>query len=99
MHYDFEVGHVNLASYLNEMKMKLFVSRDVFLVDQHHSNTMGPRCHCLLAFRPNTRQETSKTKQWRKQLSGEKTTFDWACGRETEDKRFVQSLVTPLQGA
>jgi hypothetical protein len=44
--YDFVVGHVNLASYIEELSYGEELSKKFFLADQHHPSRMG---HAVLA--------------------------------------------------
>lgn len=98
--YDFVVGHVNLASYIdNELEWDISHARKVLLKDGdvHHPDEFG---HAVLAHLlldlvvDKERAENIATigATARKSPVG-KTPFRWACGTENQNKRFVQSRV------
>jgi len=105
--FDFVVGHINLASYFDELHAEKMLSfedlKGLFLADAHHPNVAG---HMAVSFlllnllrgkgdwstltNTNTKVETESIAQ-PKQSKIEK--YDWFCGNETEDKRFIQSRI------
>lgn len=87
--YDFVVGHVNLASYMKEMKLDFGQAHQAFLADHHHPNPLG---HAVLAnlLLDFLRDETRVPKE---RLLAKKYTFEWACGNETGQKQLIQRLV------
>jgi hypothetical protein len=92
--YDFVVGHVNLASYLQELDFGFYNFIRHFLADWLHPSQLG---HAVLAFLiidlitdedrlpPVYAGETFSKRT--------KTPAQWTCGNETDDKRLIQSLV------
>ena len=105
--FDFVVGHINLASYFDELHAEKMLSfedlKGLFLADAHHPNVAG---HMAVSFlllnllrgkgdwstltNTNTKVETDSIAQ-PKQSKIEK--YDWFCGNETEDKRFIQNRI------
>lgn len=105
-HYDFVVGHVNLASYIQELNLTEEIAKKVFLADQHHPNAIG---HAVVGFlllellirekdivsQDILLEESNNGKLATMTANGKKPTYQWNCGTETEGKRFVYRRVQP----
>jgi hypothetical protein len=87
--YDFVVGHVNLAKYMESLGLPKAMALDI--LDTHHPNVRG---HLLLAYLLNDllvnehRREKPKRPQPNKQHS-----FQWMCGDTTPPQRLVRDLM------
>jgi hypothetical protein len=98
--FDFVVGHVNLASYFDELSDMLGLDdlKRLFLADAHHTNRLGHLAESFLLL--NLLRGEG---EWSKGKSDEVVTgqprqnwlekYDWSCGNETEDKKFLQSRI------
>lgn len=94
--FDFVVGHVNLASYFDELHAEKMLSyedlKNLFLSDRHHPNVAG---HLAVSFlllnllRGKGEWSTSTTKMKKNKLEK----YDWFCGDESEEKRFIQNRI------
>lgn len=107
-HFDFVVGHVNVASYFDDIPLPFQDTKQLFLADNHHPNGMGHLAisYLLLAMlrggqsewlddSHNQQQEAlpSSSNQQSKDIPAVIENFQWHCGNETEDKRFIARQV------
>ncbi|GFH56577.1 hypothetical protein CTEN210_13053 [Chaetoceros tenuissimus] len=94
--FDFIVGHVNAAAYLDEQKTITFEEKkSLFLIDMHHPNNAG---HLMISFlllnllkSPDKRIDSISHDHSNKSSTVEK--YNWFCGNDTEDKRFVRDRI------
>jgi hypothetical protein len=88
--YDFVVGHVNLASYIEELSYGGQLSKKFFLADQHHPSRMGHAvlAHLLLDLVVDEKRQVTGLRN-----TTQKTPFQWACGTESAEKRLIQKRV------
>lgn len=94
--FDFVVGHVNVASYIEDLELKKpNQMKRLFLADRHHPNEAG---HLVISFlllnllRGVSSSSSSGEKiGLKKQRHSEQ--YEWFCGTENEDKRFVRSQI------
>lgn len=98
--YDFVVGHVNLAAYVEELKWGQQLSSKHLLADKHHPNALGHAlvAHLLLHLMIlDDDQEESPPMATPNAATAStmstKTPFQWACGNATEEQRLIQSRV------
>ena len=103
--FDFVVGHVNVASYIEGLELKFEDMRTLFLSDAHHPNKTG---HLVISFLllnllrgfPNSadmdlldhEQRHHHQQHWNSSLKHSEQ-YTWFCGTENEDKRFVRSQI------
>ena len=100
--FDFVVGHVNVASYFDELRMKENDLKQLFLADAHHPSAAG---HLSIAFLllDLIRGKGSGGKAGSERRKGtdvdlpsqhlHRPMYKWFCGTESEAKKFVQSQV------
>lgn len=94
--FDFVVGHINVASYLDETKgsLGLLDEKDVYVVDGHHASKSG---HITAAFL--LLNLLKGTGPWTPNPSAVTTgddysiKYEWPCGTNTEEELFVKSKV------
>jgi lysophospholipase L1-like esterase len=111
--FDFVVGHVNLASYLDELNPPDFDTlKQVFLADAHHPNQAGHSAiaFLLMSFLRGTGAGSNSpsnannidTMEHNRTLTSpsshqsddeEIEIYNWYCGNETTQKRFLQSRI------
>lgn len=98
--FDFVVGHVNVASYFDEMRGLLDVNemKKLFLADAHHPNNVGHLVitflllHLLRGIGTEVNMDFgTQTKQG--SASKDAAKYKWFCGIDSEEKRFVRSQV------
>lgn len=95
--FDFIVGHVNVAAYLDEQRKITFEDKKrLFLIDMHHPNNAG---HLMVSFlllnllkSPDKRTNLISHDQ-SKHKSSTVEKYNWFCGDDTEDKRFVRDRI------
>ena len=99
--FDFVVGHVNVASYFDELGMKKNDLKELFLADRLHPSATG---HLAIAFLlldlirgkerdGMPRSEIRKDAVVPSKRQQQPPLHKWLCGTESEAKRFVQSQV------
>ena len=106
--FEFVVGHVNVASYFNELDVKEASLKEIFLADRLHPSAVG---HLAITFllldliRGKESRSITKSKHGRRDTDMNVSidvpskhqqrpqAYDWLCGTESEAKRFVQSQV------
>jgi hypothetical protein len=88
--YEFVVGHVNLASYIDELQWGMKFLKKFFLVDTWHPSRMGHAAlaHLLLDLVVDEDRQVATDAN----ITTKKTPYQWACGKGT-GKRFIQSRV------
>lgn len=94
--FPFVIGHVNMASYVDELTIPSectsFENCDMLLADVHHPNEFG---HLLASYLMlNFLKPRPTSPSLPNQLNRTRTKYTWACGNETEEKNFLQRLVT-----
>jgi hypothetical protein len=94
------VGHLNLASYVdNELEWNISHARKVLVKDGDdcHPNEFGHAVLAHLLLDLVVDKERAENITTAGMAAGNnpvaKTSFQWACGTETESKRFVQNRV------
>jgi hypothetical protein len=89
--YEFVVGHVNLASYVEELQWGNEFSKKFLLADLHHPSRMGHAvlAHLLLDLVIDEERQVSNTRNY----TTPRTPFQWACGTESTEKRLIQNRV------
>jgi hypothetical protein len=89
--YEFVVGHVNLASYIDELQWGMELSRKFLLADKHHPSRMGHAvlAHLLLDLVVDEDRQVVTVAN----ITNQKTPYKWACGTESTEKRLIQSRV------
>mmetsp|Transcript_16016 Transcript_16016/g.30221 ORF Transcript_16016/g.30221 Transcript_16016/m.30221 type:complete len:668 (-) Transcript_16016:52-2055(-) len=95
--YDFVIGHVNVASYLDDLPLSFDETKQLFLADGHHPNHLG---HLTISYLLVTMLQGKEEYFVSTNLTDHKKTSTasmWFCGNETWDKRFVQSQVIQQQ--
>ena len=104
--FDFVVGHVNAASYFDELGdlQDMNEMKRLFLADQHHPNDTG---HLVITFLLLHLLRGSSTdahldldiqpKQGNVSSKGT-AQYKWFCGTDSEEKRYVRSQVTEYDG-
>jgi hypothetical protein len=101
--FDFVVGHVNLASYFdNELEdIDFGTKRALFLADQHHISNAGhvATSFLLLTLLRGQGEWVAPNDNAVERILPEledhgHTNYTWQCGEETEEKRFLKSLIT-----
>jgi hypothetical protein len=103
--FDFVVGHVNVASYVDELKVPNCDHhrgpKCIFLSDKHHPNSFGHltttflMLHLLRGEGELYTNTTAATKSLHPlQQSKQHTKYEWHCGNETEEKRIIQRAIT-----
>jgi hypothetical protein len=101
--FDFVVGHVNVASYVDELKVPDCdrYRRCIFLSDRHHPSSFGHLTttflllHLLRGAGQLYTNTTVATKSLHPlQQSEQHTKYEWHCGNETEEKRILQRVLT-----
>jgi hypothetical protein len=90
--YEFVVGHVNLASYIDELQWRLKFSKKFLIADKHHPSRMGHAAlaHLLLDLVVDENRQQIVTDA---NITTPKTSYKWACGTDTVEKRLIQSRV------
>jgi lysophospholipase L1-like esterase len=104
--FDFVVGHVNLASYLDELlnPPDFFSLKQAFLADRSHPNQAG---HSAIAFllmhllrgtgvgsnTPSNANSIDTSASFPHSHDDEIEAYNWHCGNETTQKRFLQSRI------
>lgn len=95
--FDFVIGHVNLAAYIEEFQYGKCSDRSTcpFLGDKHHPSELG---HLVTSFLLLNLMDPSKkfllppTKE--DGVHSNLYKHEWLCGTETSEKRIVQQAVT-----
>ena len=95
--FDFIVGHVNVAAYLDEQKTMSFEDKkSLVLSDRTHPNNIG---HLITSFLLlNLLKGTGK---WSNSIDRDNTNYEadtvekytWFCGNNTKNKRFVRDRI------
>ena len=105
--FDFVVGHINLASYFDELHAEKMLSfedlKGLFLADAHHPNVAGHMAVSFLLLNllsgkgEWSTSMTTNTKVENESIAQPKQSkvekYDWFCGNETEDKIFIQNRI------
>ncbi len=89
-HYDFVVGHVNAAKYVESLTLGHKESKAFLIADHHHPNERG---HMVLAYLLNDLVLNEKRSEKPKALHQTQPAYTWMCGNETREKRLVQELL------
>eukprot|EP00980_Cylindrotheca_fusiformis_P005067 scaffold1073_cov98-Cylindrotheca_fusiformis.AAC.6 len=95
--FDFVLGHVNLISYIHEMKFPSWEDTQIlYSADWMHINELG---HSIVAFlllhlvHGKTNHEKNKEDTPTTTNTTRKSDFTWHCGNETKEKRLIQSRI------
>jgi hypothetical protein len=88
--YEFVVGHVNLASYVEELQWGKESSQKFLLAVQHHPSRMGHTvlAHLLLDLVIDEERQVTDAN-----ITTQKTPYQWACGTESTGKRLIKNRV------
>ncbi len=95
-HYDFVVGHVNAAKYLETWQLGLSSTKTVALHDSFHPNRRG---HLILAYllhdlvMNEQRPVPSRGPLRILNQTNTRPVFTWACGNETVEQRRVRHVL------
>lgn len=102
--YDFVVGHVNLAAYVEELGWGQGMASKHILVDQHHPSALGHALMASLLLHLVIQDDDNQKQRPLRSLNSTidhtisaKTPYQWACGNATEEQRLIQSRVAGKQ--
>jgi hypothetical protein len=103
--YSFVVGHVNLASYIDELREDhgLLVGMPLnksLLGDDYHPNPLG---HAVLAYLmldmvTNTSRVPRVPMTVKPEVETEPQNFQWPCGNDTEERVILMNRIVKLPG-
>ncbi len=88
-HYDFVVGHVNLAKYLESSWTKAVI-RSNFMADIHHPNSLS---HRLVYFLLHDLVIEDQRTERPRQVNSTPPVYSWTCGDGTPEKRLLRKLL------
>mmetsp|Transcript_17592 Transcript_17592/g.38094 ORF Transcript_17592/g.38094 Transcript_17592/m.38094 type:complete len:578 (+) Transcript_17592:58-1791(+) len=95
--FDFVVGHINVASYLDETRgsLGLLSERDVYVVDGIHASNAGHLtvAYLLLNLLKGNGPWTLSAPPLSTASNDISTRYKWTCDTNTEDHLFVKSKV------
>jgi hypothetical protein len=95
--YDFVLGHVNVAAYLDSLRWDAHDLKAAFLADAHHPNALTHHIVAKLLSHLVSKASESFT-PIRKHVPANKTDIKWVCGNETKDKKLLESFFNETKG-
>jgi hypothetical protein len=95
--YDFVLGHVNLAAYFDSLGWGYEFTKQAFLADKHHPNSLAH--HILAKLLGQLISKASQSyRPYLKRVPKRKTGLKWTCKTNTMNKRKLKQFFDQSKG-